>query len=136
MSLILRGRTWLICLFLAASPTAWAHHSTASYDYKRSLTLEGTVKEFQWTNPHMYIELLVPNAQGKTMEWNIECGTPNINVRHGWQYDDIKTGDHVRVLVHPKRDGTMEATADTVWTADGKKLYAPGHDLVAGKVKG
>jgi hypothetical protein len=91
--------------------------------------LSGTVKEYQWTNPHMYIILLVPGADGKMTQWTIECGTPNINVRHGWSYSDVKVGDRVRVMVHPMWDSQTSGTLDTIWTAGGKMLYAPGHDL-------
>jgi hypothetical protein len=108
---------------------AYAHHSTAAYDYASSATLEGTVTEFLWTNPHMFIGFQVKDANGKDAVWNIECGTPNINVRHGWKQSDIKAGDKLKMTIHPMRDGSKAGTLDTVTLADGRLLYGPGHDL-------
>ncbi len=109
---------------------ASAHHSFASFDFSKSMILRGTVKAFQWTNPHMYLFLLVPGA-GKTNEWTIESGTPNINVRHGWRPSDIKPGDQLTVQFHPTRDGSLEGTLVWVQLADGRKLYGTGGDFVA-----
>ena len=90
---------------LAVAAPAWAHHSTAAYDYATSDTLSGTVKEFQWTNPHMYIFLVVDGPANKVTQWTIECGTPNINVRHGWQYGKLMvdriTIDDPDTFIHP-----------------------------------
>ncbi len=116
---------------LGALGPLWAHHSTAAYDYSKSEMLVGTVKDFQWTNPHMFIRVLADDAQGKPVEWNIECGTPNINVRHGWKKSDIKLGDKVSMEIHPMRDGSMAGTLVSVKLADGRLLYGPGHDIVA-----
>ena len=80
----------------------------------------------------MFIQVLVPNAQGQLLQWNIECGTPNINVRHGWKSSDIKPGDKLTLTIHPMRDGTMAGTLDRVTLPDGRVLYGPGHDIVLG----
>jgi hypothetical protein len=109
---------------------AAAHHSTASYDYRNTKTLSGTVKEFQWTNPHMFIKVMVPDAQGKPVEWNVECGTPNLNARHGWKKTDVKAGDAVTMEINPMRDGTPAATLRWVQLPDGRKLWGPGIDFV------
>src|SRR6478736_7045110 len=60
-----------------ASAPAFAHHSFAMFDNQKNVTLEGTVKEFQWTNPHSWIQLVVKDASGKEDEWSIEGGSPN-----------------------------------------------------------
>jgi len=119
---------WLI----GVSTAAIAHHSTAMYDYATSMTLMGTVMEMQWTNPHMFIRARASDAAGKEAEWNIECGTPNINARHGWKRSDIKPGDKVVMDVHPLRDGQPGGTLVTVKLPDGRTLYGPGGDIVAG----
>jgi hypothetical protein len=124
-----RASASLVALIIA-STAVWAHHSTAAYDYTRSMDLAGTVSAFQWTNPHMFIHVVVPDAQGKSTEWDIECGTPNINVRHGWKATDLKPGDKVSMKIHPMRDGSNAGTLMTVTLADGRLLYGPGNDIV------
>jgi hypothetical protein len=119
----------MLLLLLGISSTVSAHHSTAAYDYSKSLTLSGTVKDFEWTNPHMFIRMLAVDAQGKQAEWNIECGTPNINVRHGWKKSDINVGDRLTLNIHPMRDGSLSGTLITVTLPDGRLLYGPGNDI-------
>lgn len=115
---------------LGMSAAVTAHHSTAMYDYRKSMTMTGTVTVFQWTNPHMFIKAKVPDAAGKEVEWNIECGTPNINGRHGWKRSDLKPGDKVVMDIHPMLDGTAAGTLVTVKLPDGRTLHAPGGDIV------
>lgn len=102
---------------------AIAHHSTAAYDYTKEVSLQGSVVEFQWTNPHMFIRTQVANQV-----WNIECGTPNINVRHGWKKTDIKKGDKITLKIAPMRDGTTGGTLFSVKLADGRTLFGPATD--------
>ena len=116
--------------FVGAAP-ALAHHSTAMYDYKNTKMLSGTVKAFQWTNPHMFIKVMVPDAQGKEVEWAVECGTPNINARHGWKRSDIKPGDKLTMEINPLRDGSAGATLKWVQLPDGRKLWGPAEDIAA-----
>jgi hypothetical protein len=127
-----RARVSAIVALLSISSGVAAHHSTASYDYSKSVKLTGTVKEFFWTNPHMFIVLLSFNDQGKELTWNVECGTPNINVRHGWKKSDLNAGDKVSMAIHPMRDGSLSGTLMTVTLADGRLLYGAGHDIKAG----
>jgi hypothetical protein len=86
------------------------------------LTLEGTVSAFQWTNPHSWIQLVVVDASGKSVEWSIEFGAPNLNVRNGWKHDDVKPGDKVSMVVYPIRDGSAHGTLATIRLADGRVL--------------
>ena len=116
---------------IGAAALAVAHHSTAMYDYKQTKMLSGTVKEFQWTNPHMFIKVLAPDATGKQVKWNIECGTPNINARHGWKKSDLKVGDKVSMEINPMRDGTAAGTLKWVKLSDGRQLWGPASDIVA-----
>lgn len=109
---------------LACAPAS-AHHSTAAYDQTKQITLEGTVKKFAWTNPHMFI-LLIVNTPAGPKEWTVEAGTPSVNVRNGWKPNSIKAGDKVSILVNPARAGTPDAQAAVVTFPDGRKLVAPG----------
>jgi hypothetical protein len=104
----------------AAGP-AFAHHSFAMFDQTKQMTLVGTVKEFQWTNPHTWIQLNVP-TNGKVVEWSIEGGSPNGLARRGWKSTSLKPGDKVTVVVAPMKDGSNGGSLKTVTTADGKTL--------------
>jgi hypothetical protein len=63
-------------------------------------TLLGTVKTFEWTNPHCWIQLLVRNPDGTDVEWGIELLSPRLLVRTGWKVGDVKVGDKITVVVH------------------------------------
>ena len=77
------------------------------FDTNRELTLDGTVKEFQWTNPHTWVQLLVKDASGREVEWAIEGSSPNNLTRFGWSRRSLKAGDHVQAVVHPLKDGSI-----------------------------
>jgi Family of unknown function (DUF6152) len=85
---------------------SFAHHSFAMFDAERKLTLDGTVKEFQWTNPHSWILLTVSNAQGQPEQWAIEMGGPSGLARQGWVPKTLTPGMKVQAVIHPLRDGT------------------------------
>src|SRR3569833_2019792 len=90
---------------LAAAP-AFAHHSFAMFDNQKDVTLEGTEKEFQWTTPHSWIQLVVKDASGKEVEYSIEGGSPNGLSRAGWKRTSLKPGDKAVAVIHPLKDGT------------------------------
>lgn len=108
----------LLCIAASAS----AHHSTAAYDQTKPTKLTGTVKELQWTNPHSWIQLVVPGKAGATTEWAIEFGNPVINLRNGWKRGDVKPGDKVSMVIYPQRDGSAHGTLATITLANGKTL--------------
>jgi len=93
-------------LVAAGSTPALAHHSFALFDAQKSMTLEGRVKQFQWTNPHTWIQLMVVDAAGKEAEWSIEASSAITMSRQGWTRVALKPGDHVTVVIHPLKDGT------------------------------
>jgi hypothetical protein len=103
-------KTWRILAVAAVAATggtpALAHHSFALFDAQKSMTLEGRVKQFQWTNPHTWIELMVVDASGKEAEWSIEASSAITMSRQGWTRSVLKPGDHVVVVIHPLKDGT------------------------------
>jgi hypothetical protein len=80
-----------------------AHHSFAMFDQTKEVTLVGTVKEFQWTNPHAFIHIEV-TQEGSTEVWDIELNSPNNLKRQGWKATSLKAGDKVSVLANPLRD--------------------------------
>jgi len=103
------------------STSASAHHSFAMFDSSKQVTLVGTVKEFQWTNPHTWIQVNVP-TNGKVVEWSIEGGSPNGLARRGWKSSSLKAGDKVTLVINPMKDGSNGGSLKTVTTADGKTL--------------
>ena len=107
---------------LAAAPAAWAHHSFAMFDHVHRITVSGTVTKFDWTNPHVYIELAVPDAKGGSARYTIECGSPNVLTRVGWKFNTVKLGDKVSALINPLRNGEPGGMLETVTTPDGKTL--------------
>lgn len=82
-----------------------AHHSAAMFDDGKVVEVNGTIKEMQWTNPHIWIQVIVDNNGQKT-EWSIEGGSPNSLSRNGWRATTFKSGDAVAVRVNPMKDGS------------------------------
>jgi Family of unknown function (DUF6152) len=109
---------------------AIAHHSTAGYDVTKIQTLSGTVTKFYWTNPHMFIYLLVPDEKnpGATIEWIMEAGSPSLNIRMGWKITDVKVGDKITIEYHPSHDGHPDGFSRIVWLANGEKRLCPGYN--------
>src|SRR6516165_11990774 len=113
-----------IAFALSAIP-AFAHHSFAMFDAEKSLTLEGTVKEFQWTNPHSWILMMVNNAQGQPEQWAIEMGGPGGLARQGWVPKTLTPGMKVQTVIHPLRDGTNGGQFMAITLPDGTKMGNP-----------
>jgi hypothetical protein len=118
-------RLWsMLPLVLAMGFTAMAtaHHSTAEFDYTKQVTIKGTVKEVQWTNPHSYIQLLTDGEGGQKIQWSVEIGSPSLNINMGWRKNSVKVGDVVTMNVSPARNGKPYGTLRVLTFADGQKL--------------
>jgi hypothetical protein len=102
-----------------------AHHSGAMFDAAKTVSLSGTVREFQWTNPHCYIQLDVKRANGQVEEWSLEMGAPMHLASLGWHKSMLKPGDRIVVTIHPLRDGGKGGEVQTATMADGKPLGRP-----------
>jgi hypothetical protein len=102
-----------------------AHHSFAMFDQKKTLTLKGTVTEFQWTNPHAFIHIDVPNGSGGKVEWQVELNSPNNLKRQGWRSTSVKAGDEVTLIMNPLRDGKRGGLFVSVTLPDGTVLGDP-----------
>ena len=102
-----------------------AHHSPAMFDFSKEVTLTGTVRLFQWTNPHSYIQLVVKADDGTSQEWSIEMGANVYLYNLGWRPSTVKAGDMLTVTVVPLRSGKQGAgLLVRATTADGKSLGA------------
>lgn len=112
---------------LAAS--AVAHHSFAMFDHEHQIKVTGKVKDFQWTNPHVYIEMdgrNVKDATGPEQHFTIECASPGILNRVGWKFNMIKPGDTITVIIAPLRSGEPGGLLKQVTLADGRKFSNGG----------
>jgi hypothetical protein len=112
---------------VTAAPAAYAHHSFAMFDAEKKIVVEGTVKEFQWTNPHAWIMLTVGE---KAEPWAIEMNGPSGLVRQGWKAKTLTPGMPVSVTIHPLRDGTHGGQFLAVTLPDGTQLGNPGREPV------
>jgi hypothetical protein len=123
MSSNYRRRLLAGCLssVILASPLL-AHHSFAMFDHTRTLTLKGSVTRFQWTNPHAYLEMDVPDAAGKVKHYSLELTSINMMQRSGWRSNMIKAGDKVTAIAAPLVNGDPGGLLLEVTLPDGKKL--------------
>lgn len=99
-------RAALIAIAGLAGAAASAHHSFAMFDRSRDVAIAGEVREFQWTNPHVWIQVIVPKPEGGTEEWSIECTSVNYLTRWGWTRHTLKPGDKVALKIYPLKDGS------------------------------
>jgi hypothetical protein len=106
---------------VAGVPLA-AHHSFAMFDTARRVTLAGTVTAFEWTNPHVYIELDVPDDKGAIKHWSVELGSPSILQQAGWKFSDVKVGDKLTAVINPLRNGEAGGLLTQVTLKDGRVL--------------
>ncbi|HEX3397383.1 MAG TPA: DUF6152 family protein [Steroidobacteraceae bacterium] len=116
-----------VAILTVAAALSWpvqAHHSFAVYDRSKLLTLKGSVKTFQWTNPHCVIWVLVqPDSGGEPQEWSFETTSPGVLTRGGWTRNSVKPGDKVSVEFYPLRDGSHGGGLSAVTLVDtGQKL--------------
>ena len=101
---------------------AIAHHSPVMFDQTRQVTLTGTVIEFQWTNPHSYIQLAVKNDQGHDEEWSLEMAAPTYLYNLVWRPSTLKAGDTVTITIAPLRKGGRGGLVLKAATADGTPI--------------
>jgi hypothetical protein len=119
-------------LTIAVSAPAYAHHSFAMFDNTKTVTWSGTVAEFDWTNPHTHIIVIIPPTEKVTSlvgKWDIEGASPNIMSRQGWTKSSFKVGDKITIVGHPLRDGAHGGSLYYAIDKDGKRLY---HDINRG----
>ncbi len=113
-----------------------AHHSFALFDRNKLVTLNGTVRDWKWANPHTWLMVVVGKADGTTEEWSLVGSSPNMMIRWGWNAADIKVGDKLMVDIFPALDGQHIGSLKTVFMSTGKVLAdpagQPGEALASG----
>jgi hypothetical protein len=115
-----------LAFILAPAGIATAHHSYSAFEMQENKTITGTVKQFQWTNPHTWLWVDVPNPDGGVVTWGIEGMSPNYLARRGWTKSTLKYGDKITVVIHPLKDGSPGGSFQRASLADGKTLLMSG----------
>ena len=116
----------LVAVMLTCGISLAAHHSFAPFDMQAEKTISGTVKQFDWTNPHTWIWLNVSDGKGGMETWAIEGMSPNFMGRRGWTKSTLKAGDKISIVVRPLRDGSKGGMFVRATLADGKTLLQTG----------
>ncbi len=98
-----------------------AHHSFSMFDHEKTITMNGVIKEFEWTNPHAWLHIMaVDEKSGKPVEWSFEMGGVGQIAQQGWKPDSVKPGDKISVQMHPLKDGSHGGQYISASLADGR----------------
>ena len=116
---------WMGLVILAMAGTALAHHSFAVYDHTRTLSLKGTVTKWQWSNPHAYLDIDVPDASGVVKHYTLEGTSINMLQRTGWRSNMIKAGDQVKAVAAPLLNGEPGGLLLEITLGNGEKKELP-----------
>lgn len=101
-----------------------AHHSfAAEFDADQPVTLQGTITQMEWINPHTWLHIEVENEDGTVSEWMIEGGTPNTLMRRGFTMETVRVGTEITVEGFRARNGANRANGRDIVLADGSRLF-------------
>lgn len=120
--MVRRSAAWIVGLWLGCVGLAMAHHSAAMFDRTKEVELVGVIKEYQFANPHVWIEMLVGEDEGKPVQWSIEGEGPAMMARMGLGPAVLKPGDKVTMRAHPLRDGRPGGSFISMTLPDGKVI--------------
>jgi hypothetical protein len=129
-----RAAGMALSLTLALAAPARAHHSYAMFDESKTVVLTGTVEKWGWTNPHTFLEIRVPAADGTETLWEIEGASPSFLARIGLTRNTFAAGEKVSVTTHPRRDGKSVGNLMMVTKSDGKVINVSNRFPKAGEV--
>jgi hypothetical protein len=112
--------------FLLISLPLFAHHSGSAFDLEHPVTLKGTVANFEWSNPHVFIALDVKDDKGEVEQWRVEANSPNMLTRVGWKREMIKAGDQLTVTGFLAKTGRKIMRLHSVMLANGQEFDGEG----------
>jgi hypothetical protein len=116
-----------VVVLMAVTLSVSAHHSfSAEFDGSKTVTLEGKVVMMEWVNPHSWLHLDVPTADGKVERWKVEGGSPNVLQRLGWTRDSLPAGTKIKVTGSPAKDGAKRLNSRNLEFPDGRKMSLGG----------
>jgi|SRR6185369_9392585 len=110
------------CGLLVSTTPTFAHHSTTMYNMASPSTVTGTVKRFEWTNPHAYIYLEVKTDDGKTVEWAVEMMSLNHLKGYGWSKNTVKEGDTISCTGGAAKSGAPAMLSSLIKLDDGRMI--------------
>ena len=132
MSALLKLAGPALCTTLAATPVN-AHHSFGQFDDKQCLTIEGSVKKFQFSYPHTWLWVVAHGADGADVLWGFEGADPATLTLYGWSQEFMKKGDKITVAFNPLRDGRKGGSMRKIVLPSGKTVSAQGDESVFAK---
>jgi len=110
---MLKALSVMIAVVLVSAQPADAHHSFALFDATKTVTVEGTVKKFEWTNPHSWITLEVIGPKDTADEWMIELPASGVLAREGWNKNYVKVGEKLLLRINPLKNGGKGGTLES-----------------------
>ena len=114
-------------ILIAAELPVLAHHSfSAEFDQNKKVTLEGTVVQMEWVNPHSWLVIDVPKADGAMERWRLEGGSPSVLLRLGWNRNSLPAGTRIKATAFQAKDGSLRGSARDIEFPDGKKMGLGG----------
>lgn len=118
----MKGKVLVLGVLLMAIPLFAHHGGTSLYDMSKEVSVEATVTEFVWTNPHVEIGLDAKDEKGKVKHWILEANSPPVMVNRGWNRKTLQPGEVIKVNFYPSRSGGSVGRLVKLVKADGKEL--------------
>lgn len=117
----------ILLTLIVSAPSVMAHHSFAMFDATREVVVEGTVKQFDFTNPHSWLHMEVIGEDGEAQLWQVEMAAVSVLGRMGWKRNSIVPGDGVTVALHPLHSGEHGGNMVKItYTETGEEVAGPG----------
>jgi hypothetical protein len=112
----------VVVLSLLIAGVASAHHSVAGYDTQKEVTQRGTVVEYNWKNPHVFVVWSVKDQNGKVTQWTGEMNSPTSMMQVGMNRTSLKPGDEIVLVINPSKTTNPLAIIRKINMADGKLI--------------